>query len=133
MVILNEINSDPKSLSPLVLAYIGDAVFELMVRGYVLKDGNAPVNKLNKKSRNIVNAGSQSEMYEKLKDVLTETEMAVMKRGRNAKSFTTAKNQSVSDYRRATGVEAIFGYVYLSGNLERLKELFKICVENEVL
>ncbi len=91
MDILNEINSDPKSLSPLVLAYIGDAVFELMVRGYVLKDGNAPVNKLNKKSRNIVNAGSQSEMYEKLKDVLTETEMAVMKRGRNAKSFTTAK------------------------------------------
>ena len=85
------------------------------------------------KSRNIVNAGSQSEMYEKLKDVLTETEMAVMKRGRNAKSFTTAKNQSVSDYRRATGVEAIFGYVYLSGNVERLKELFKICVENEVL
>ena len=79
MDILNEINSDPKSLSPLVLAYIGDAVFELMVRGYVLKDGNAPVNKLNKKSRNIVNAGSQSEMYEKLKDVLTETEMAVMK------------------------------------------------------
>ena len=130
MDILNEINSDPKSLSPLVLAYIGDAVFELMVRGYVLKDGNAPVNKLNKKSRNIVNAGSQSE---KLKDVLTETEMAVMKRGRNAKSFTTAKNQSVSDYRRATGVEAIFGYVYLSGNVERLKELFKICVENEVL
>ena len=123
MDILNEINSDPKSLSPLVLAYIGDAVFELMVRGYVLKDGNAP----------IVNAGSQSEMYEKLKDVLTETEMAVMKRGRNAKSFTTAKNQSVSDYRRATGVEAIFGYVYLSGNVERLKELFKICVENEVL
>ena len=129
MDILNEINSDPKSLSPLVLAYIGDAVFELMVRGYVLKDGNAPVNKLNKKSRNIVNAGSQSEMYEKLK----ETEMAVMKRGRNAKSFTTAKNQSVSDYRRATGVEAIFGYIYLSGDLERLKELFKICVENEVL
>ena len=56
MDILNEINSDPKSLSPLVLAYIGDAVFELMVRGYVLKDGNAPVNKLNKKSRNIVNS-----------------------------------------------------------------------------
>ena len=70
MDILNEINSDPKSLSPLVLAYIGDAVFELMVRGYVLKDGNAPVTKLNKKSRNIVNAGSQSEMSEKLKDVL---------------------------------------------------------------
>ena len=78
MDILNEINSDPKSLSPLVLAYIGDAVFELMVRGYVLKDGNAPVNKLNKKSRNIVNAGSQSEMYEKLMDVLTETESAGM-------------------------------------------------------
>ena len=58
-------------------------------------------------------------MYEKLKDVLTETEMAVMKEGRNAKSFTTAKNQSVSDYRRATGVVGYFGYVYLSGNLER--------------
>ena len=65
MDILNEINSDPKSLSPLVLAYIGDAVFELMVRGYVLKDGNAPVNKLNKKSRNIVNSARDTQCTRK--------------------------------------------------------------------
>jgi ribonuclease-3 family protein len=128
---LNGMDINPRELSPLVLAYIGDAIFELLVRGEVLKNGNAPVNKLNNKARKIVNAASQSAMYSALEEIVTEEELAVLKRGRNAKSFTTAKNQSVTDYRRATGVEALFGYVYLKGESERVMELFKICMNNK--
>lgn len=131
MGVLRDVDVKPNELSPLVLAYVGDAIFELMVREEVLKKGNAPVNKLNAKARKIVNAASQSAMYTRLEDVVNEKELAVMKRGRNAKSFTTAKNQSVSDYRRATGVEALFGFVYLSGDKARLIELFDICMSSE--
>jgi ribonuclease-3 family protein len=70
-------------------------------------------------------------MYSVLEEVVSEEELAVMKRGRNAKSFTTAKNQSVTDYRRATGVEALFGYVYLKGDSERVMELFRICMSDK--
>jgi ribonuclease-3 family protein len=128
---LNGTDINPRELSPLVLAYIGDAIFELLVRTEVLKSGNAPVNKLNNKARKIVNAASQSAMYSVLEEVVSEEELAVMKRGRNAKSFTTAKNQSVTDYRRATGVEALFGYVYLKGDSERVMELFRICMSDK--
>lgn len=120
-----------KEYSPLVLAYIGDAVFEILVRKYIVALGNAPVNELNKKSRAIVNAGNQAKLYLLLENYLTEEEMAVMKRGRNAKSFTKAKNQSITDYRHATGVEALFGYLYLKGDIERIKELFDICLKGE--
>jgi ribonuclease-3 family protein len=131
MEVLRDAKAKPNELSPLVLAYIGDAVFELMVRSEVLRSGNAPVNKLNKKARDIVNAASQSAMYAALEGELSEAELAVMKRGRNAKSFTKAKNQSVSDYRRATGVEALFGYTYLMGDTKRLEELFEICMRRD--
>lgn len=124
--------SKPREYSPLVLAYIGDAVYELLVRQYILSQGNAPVNVLNKKARSIVNAAAQSAVYDKIKDVLTEDELAVCKRGRNAKSHTVAKNQSVTDYRRATGVEALFGYLYLSERNDRISELFNICIGGDV-
>ena len=83
---------DPREYSSLALAHIGDAVFEVLVRLVVLTDGNAPVNKLHKKARNIVNAKAQAEMYYRIKDTLTEEEEAVFRRGRNAKSFTVPKN-----------------------------------------
>lgn len=121
-----------KEYSPLVLAYMGDAVFEILVRKYVVSTGNAPVNTLNKRARGIVNAGNQAKLYMLLESHLTEEEMAVMKRGRNAKSFTKAKNQSVTDYRHATGVETLFGYLYLKGDKDRLQELFDICINNNV-
>ena len=129
---LNNEKADAKEYSPLTLAYIGDAVYEVLVRSAVLYEGNAPVNKLNKKSRRLVNAAAQSEMYKRLESIVTEEELAVMKRGRNAKSFTTAKNQSMSDYRHATGLEALYGYLYLKGDNKRIMELFRICIENEV-
>ena len=111
---------DPREYSSLALAHIGDAVFEVMVRLTVLTDGNAPVNKLHKKARDIVNAKAQAEMYYRIKDVLTEEE------GRNAKSFTVPKNADLMDYRHATGLEALFGYLYLKGEKERTVELFRL-------
>lgn len=122
----------PDELSPLALAYIGDGVFEMMVRILVVADGNAPVNKLHKKSRDMVNAKAQSDMYFNIVDKLTDEELAIFKRGRNAKSFTTPKNASVMDYRHATGLEALWGYLYLTGNRERLFELFRLALEKEI-
>lgn len=116
--------------SPLALAYMGDAVFDILVRGMVLAEGNMPANKLHKASKNYVNAAAQARMYMKLESIVTEEEHAVMKRGRNAKSYTTAKNQSVTDYRHATGLEALFGYLYLKGENARIRELFDICVKD---
>ena len=117
---------NPREYSPLALAHIGDAVFEVMVRLTVLTDGNAPVNKIHKKSRDIVNAKAQAQMYYRIKEVLTDEEEAVFRRGRNAKSFTVPKNADLMDYRHATGLEALFGFLYLNGEKERAVELFRL-------
>lgn len=120
---------NPRVLSALALAYIGDAVFEILVRTLVLSAGNAPVNKLHKKARAIVNAKAQAEMYFRIADCFTEEEAAVFKRGRNAKSFTVPKNADLMDYRHATGLEAVFGFLYLDGKLDRAITLFKLGME----
>lgn len=117
---------DPREYSSLALAHIGDAVFEVLVRLTVLTDGNAPVNKLHKKARDMVNAKAQAELYYRIKDALTEEEKGVFRRGRNAKSFTVPKNADLMDYRHATGLEALFGYLYLEGEKKRAVELFKL-------
>lgn len=109
--------------SPLALAYIGDAVYELIVRTMVISHGSIQVNKMHKKSASLVNAGTQAEMIRLMMEELTEEETAVYKRGRNAKSVTTAKHATVVDYRTATGFEALCGYLYLMGRLERLVTL----------
>lgn len=115
---------EPKELSALALAYVGDAVFEMLVRTKVLSWGNAPVNILNKKARGIVNAKAQSDMYFRIEEFLTDEEKGVFRRGRNAKSHTVPKNADIMDYRHATGLESLFGYLYLCGNMERAIELF---------
>lgn len=120
---------DPRTFSPLVLAYIGDAVFEVLVRLTVMTDGNAPVNRLHKKARDIVNAKAQAELYFRIRDTLTEEEAAVFRRGRNAKSFTVPKHADLMDYRHATGLEALFGYLYLKGDSARAAELFRMGIE----
>lgn len=119
----------PREVSPLGLAYIGDAIFEIFVRTTVLARANAPVNKLHKQARDIVNAKAQAEMYRHIAPHLTEEEFAIFKRGRNAKSFTTPKNMDLMDYRHATGLEALFGFLYLDGKMERAFELFQIGLE----
>ena len=117
---------NPKEYNSLALAHIGDAVFEVLVRLTVLTDGNAPVNRLHKKARGMVNAKAQAELYYRIRAVLTEEEQAVFRRGRNAKSFTVPKNADLMDYRHATGLEALFGYLYLQGKKERIVELFQL-------
>lgn len=108
------------SYSPLVLAYIGDAVYEVLVRAKVVNEGNTQVNKLHKHSSQLVCAGTQAKLVRLLLPELDEEETAVFKRGRNAKSVTSAKNASVLDYRQATGFEALVGWLFLSEQFKRL-------------
>ncbi|NDO46246.1 ribonuclease III domain-containing protein [Clostridium sp. MD294] len=115
----------PNEVSSLALAYIGDAIYEIFVRTLVLSKGNAPVNKLHKQSKEYVNAKGQAEMYKVIAECFTEEEKAVFRRGRNAKSYTTPKNMDIADYRHATGLEALFGYLYLKGDMKRAIELFE--------
>lgn len=121
---------DIKTVSPLTLAYIGDSVFDLIIRTIVVEQGNCPVNKMHKKVSEIVKAHGQVEMYQAIQDILTEEECAVFKRGRNAKSYTTAKNATKIDYRMATGYEALLGYLYLNDKMDRVLELVKIGMNN---
>lgn len=122
---------DSNLLSPLNLAYIGDAVYEVIIRTVVLEEGNTAVNKLNAKVRTFVKAQSQALLMHALleTEILTEKEKNIYKRGRNAKSNTSAKNASLTDYRIATGLEALVGYLYLEGETERILELIKIAIE----
>lgn len=116
----------PRQLSPLVLAYIGDSIYDLVIKTYLIDSkGNMPVNKLNRMSSELVKAQTQSEMIGRIEHMLDEEEEGVYKRGRNAKSYTSAKNASITDYRRATGFEALMGYLYLSGRYSRMMELIK--------
>ena len=116
---------DIRAYSPLTLAYIGDCVYDLVIRTAVVERGNEPANKLHKKTVAYVKAQTQASMIEALLPYLTEEEEAVYKRGRNAKSYTSAKNASIGDYRKATGMEALVGYLYLTGQEARIMELIK--------
>lgn len=120
---------DLRTYSPLTLAYIGDGVYELIVRTILVKRGNCQVNKLHKQASSLVKASAQSAMMETLEPVLTEEELGVYKRGRNAHSPTMAKHATMSDYRRATGFEALVGYLYLKEDYQRLLELVHLGIE----
>ena len=124
-------HTEPSQLSPLVLAYIGDSIYDLVIKTWVIEQGNMQVNKLNRFASNIVKAQSQSEMIGIIEPLLSPAEEAVYKRGRNAKSYTSAKNASISDYRRATGFEALMGYLYLEGEYERMVQLIKAGLDKE--
>lgn len=125
---LNE--TDVRSYSPLVLAYIGDCVYDLIIKSMVISDGNKQVHKLHEQTSRYVQASAQSKMMRAIQPCLTEEEHAVYRRGRNAKSVSPAKNQSITDYRRATGFEALLGFLYLRKEYERLMELVKIGLEH---
>ncbi len=113
--------------SPLALAYIGDGIYEIVIRTLVLtRDGNEQVNKLHKKSSALVNAKAQARIICLIAEELNAEELRIYKRGRNAKSFTCAKNASIADYRRATGLEALCGYLYIQGKTDRLMEIIKL-------
>lgn len=114
---------DIRAYSPLVLAYIGDAVYELLIRTRVISRGSMQVSKMHKKSSSLVKAETQANLIKILLEELTEEELAVYKRGRNAKSVTMAKHATMIDYRMATGFEALVGYLYLTDQMERLLAL----------
>ena len=118
-----------KEYSPLTLAYIGDAVYDLIIRTLVVNKGNQQVQKLHKETITMVQASAQARMITALNDQLSEEEHAVYKRGRNAKSASPAKNQSISDYHKATGFEALLGYLYLKKDWKRMMELIKTGLE----
>lgn len=119
---------DVRRYSPLALAYIGDGIYDLIIRSMVVGKGNTQANQLHRQTSRLVKAQTQSEMIEILLPELTEEEEAVYKRGRNAKSPTMAKNATMADYRRATGFEALMGYLYLENQMERMMELIKIAL-----
>lgn len=123
----------PEQYSALGLAYIGDGVFDLIIRTIVLDMGNGKVKNFHRITSSIVNAESQAKITKAILDELTEEENAIYKHGRNAKSSTSAKNASIVDYRIATGFEALIGYLYLNNRLERALELIKMGLERTEL
>lgn len=117
---------DIRTYSPLALAYIGDSIYDVIIRTVVVERGNQSAKKLHRTVIQYVNAGTQARMAEALEEVLTEEEKEVYRRGRNAKSNSTAKNASMTDYRKATGIEALLGYLYLQDRTDRAVELVKM-------
>lgn len=114
---------DIRTYSPLTLAFVGDCIFDLVIRTVLSERANQAAHELHQAKSRIVKAPTQAKLVESLYDSLTEEEQAVYKRGRNAKSATSAKNASVTDYRKATGLEALFGYLFLTGQEERVLTL----------
>ena len=117
---------DIRTYSPLTLAFIGDCVYDLVIRSILVGEGNRNVNGLHKDKSNLVKAETQAQMAESLKEHLTEEEADVYKRGRNAKTASHAKNAGIGQYHKATGFEALIGYLYLKGEEERILELVKL-------
>lgn len=115
--------ADVRTYSPLTLAYIGDAIYDLLIRTLLVEKGNTQVNKLHRRASALVKAQKQSELVRVLEPEFTAEELQIYKRGRNVKSHTSAKNATIADYRRATGFEAVMGYLYLKGEYHRLIDL----------
>ncbi|MCL2255106.1 MAG: ribonuclease III [Lachnospiraceae bacterium] len=117
---------DIRTYSPLALAYIGDSVFDIIIRTIIVGQGNSSSHDLHIQVAKYVNAGTQASMIEALLPLLSEEELSIYKRGRNAKTATTAKNATIQDYRKATGFEALVGYLYLNSQMARILELMKM-------
>ncbi len=128
--IFNSKEVRPNEYSPLALAFIGDSVFDLVIKSVIVEKANCQVNKLQNKTSKIVRATTQALIVDALKDELSEEESNIYRRGRNAKPYTKAKNASYSEYCKATGLEALVGYLYLKGDTERLVSLIKLGLEN---
>lgn len=121
---------DVNNISMLGLAHIGDGVYELLTRTMLCTDGNKKVTDLHKKTVAIVNAPAQAKAMEKLLPILNDDELALYKRGRNAKVNSVPHKADISQYHAATGLEALFGWLYLQGKTDRINKLYAICVED---
>ena len=122
-------SKDIRTYSPLTLAYIGDAVFDVIIRSILVNKGNTAVNKLHKRASDVVKAGTQAALVKALMDDLTEEEADIYRRGRNSKPHTKAKNATTMDYLDATGFEAVVGFLYLTDNMDRICELVEKGIE----
>ena len=120
---------DIRNYSPLALAYIGDCVYELIIRTVIVEKGNRQPQKLHKEAAGFSKAGTQSGLYKALLEEVSEEERDILKRGRNANSHSKAKNATLSEYKNATALEALFGYLYLTGRMERVLEILKLGLE----
>ena len=120
---------DIRTYSPLSLAFIGDSVYELVIRTMIVCEGNTRPDKMHKRKSRLVKASAQAALLMAIEEELTEEEETIYKRGRNAKSFSVAKNATVVDYRMATGLEALIGYLYLTEQFERILVLIKLGLE----
>lgn len=121
---------DIRSYSALKLAYLGDAVFEIIIRTLIMEKTSGPVKHLHKHASELVNASSQAKMILAIQEELTEEELVMYRHGRNAKTSSVAKHADIHDYRNATGLEALFGYLYLTGQTYRAVELLKKALEH---
>ena len=120
---------DIRTYSPLTLAYVGDGVYDLIIRTVVVERANRPANELHRITVKYVSANAQSKIVQALMEDLTEEEQSIYRRGKNSKPHTTAKNASVADYMKATGFEAVIGYLYLTDQMPRILELVKLGIE----
>ena len=121
----------PERLSPLTLAFMGDAVYELLVRRQLTIQGSMPAHALHQKAVELVRCSAQARAYRLLGGILTEKELSILKRGRNSSSTKCPKHADPIEYRMATGVEALFGYLFLNGEEKRIQELFRNILEHE--
>lgn len=126
-------SKDIRTYSPLTLAYIGDAVYDLVIRSILVNRGNTAVNNLHKKASAIVKAPSQAAVAASIMEDLTEEEKDIYRRGRNSKPHTKAKNASTMEYLEATGLEAVVGFLYLKGDTDRALDLIKLGLERNGL
>lgn len=122
---------DIRTYSPLTLAYIGDAVFDLVIRSLVVMKGNTSNNNLHKSVTKYVSAIGQGRILDKITPVLTEEELGIYRRGKNAKPNSKAKNATLAEYLKATGFEALIGYLYLKGDEDRMIELIRMGISDE--
>lgn len=120
---------DIRTYSPLTLAYIGDAIFDVIIRSVLVNKGNTAVNNLHKRASSVVKAGTQAAFVKAIMDDLTEEEVDYYRRGRNSKPHTKAKNATTMDYLDATGFEAVMGFLYLTDNMDRACELVNLGIE----
>ncbi len=122
---------EANAYSPLSLAFLGDSVYDTLVREHLLMKANVPVSKLHSAKIKLVCAEFQSDAYEKVAEQLSERELAVLKRGRNATGNTVPKHADALQYRRATAIESLFGFLYITGKTERVRELFALIISDE--
>lgn len=120
---------DAKMLSPLVWAYVGDSVYELFIRTHLTNNSNAKPHKLHIESIKYVKAKAQADILKKISDHLTDDEKDIVRRGRNTENHHVAKNSNVADYSQSTAFESLIGYLYLTKQDERLKEILNMCID----